>query len=392
MFSRLASMNIYQLSVNILTILFDKLSLAFIRKSPSPACIAIIRLDSIGDFILWLDPAKELRELYPQKRITLICNQIYSDLARLLPYWDEVIAVDRDKLTKDLLYRFRSLRRIYRLRVETAIHPTYSREYLRADSLMRATCARQRIGSIGNLSNMTSLQKKISDQWYTQLLPASYKPMMELRRNAEFIRGLGAKKFTASIPFLPFLMPLPDRLILPKPYFVIFPGASFPGRQWPASQFGILLSELSAAQSWRAVLCGSREERSVCDQVIRASGMKATNLAGQTLLPELVEVIRGAAFLVSNETSAIHIAAATGTPSVCILGGGHYGRFLPYDPEDAGKQPLPVPVIHKMDCFGCNWKCTQPHKKGTPVPCISGITVEQVWKAVENILPAATNK
>ena len=140
------------------------------------------------------------------------------------------------------------------------------------------------------------------------------------------------------------------------------------------------------------MLCGSREERSVCDQVIRASGMKATNLAGQTLLPELVEVIRGAAFLVSNETSAIHIAAATGTPSVCILGGGHYGRFLPYDPEDAGKQPLPVPVIHKMDCFGCNWKCTQPHKKGTPVPCISGITVEQVWKAVENILPAATNK
>ncbi len=37
--------------------------------------------------------------------------------------------------------------------------------------------------------------------------------------------------------------------------------------------------------------------------------------------------------LISNDTSAIHIAAAVGTPFICISNGSHFGRFHPYPPE-----------------------------------------------------------
>jgi len=87
---------------------------------------------------------------------------------------------------------------------------------------------------------------------------------------------------------------------------------------------------------------------------------------------------------VGNDTSAVHIAAAVGTPSVCILGGGHYGRFLPYATE-TDKQVSPIPVTHQMDCFNCNWQCTQPHRKGDAAPCISNIQVNQVFEAIEKI-------
>jgi len=56
-------------------------------------------------------------------------------------------------------------------------------------------------------------------------------------------------------------------------------------------------------------------------------------LAGKTTIAQLVELIRNASLLIGNDSAAIHMAAATQTPSVCILGGGHYGRFLPYQPE-----------------------------------------------------------
>jgi ADP-heptose:LPS heptosyltransferase len=376
--------------MSFITFIFDSCIIITVRKPAHSQRIAIIRMDSIGDFILWLDAAKEFRNLYPSEKITLVANELWSDLAVLLPYWDEVIPVSRKKLTRNLSYRFKILRQIRSLGLITAIHPVYSRDYLRSDSLIRATGASYMIGSTGDLSNMTSLQKKISDRWYSQLITAKDEPLMELQRNAEFIRGLGLRNFTAGTPSLSSLVNLDKNLMIKQPYFIIFPGASLPGRMWPVERFGELLLKLTKSNSGIAVLCGSRKERGLCDQIIDSLGTKSLNMAGKTSLPELVEVIRRAKFLVGNETSGIHVAAAVGTPSICILGGGHYGRFLPYVIATS-KHVAPVPVIYRMDCFNCNWQCTQPHKKGAAVPCISNISVNQVLAAIEGIQHKTTS-
>ena len=110
------------------------------------------------------------------------------------------------------------------------------------------------------------------------------------------------------------------------------------------------------------------------------------NWAGRTSLQELIAIIARAHILVGNETSAMHIAAAVSTPSVCIVGGGHYGRFIPYRLEMETKKPLPVAVVHKMDCFGCNWRCIYSIPKGTSAPCVEKISVNVVWNAVVKIL------
>ncbi|PKN87288.1 MAG: hypothetical protein CVU51_05875 [Deltaproteobacteria bacterium HGW-Deltaproteobacteria-1] len=381
----------YLFFIIIITFIFDSCLIIIMRKPAHSKGIGIIRMDSIGDFILWLDSAKEFRNLYPNAKITLIANQVWSDLAKLLPYWDDVIPVDRNKFTRHPLYRFQTFRRVRKRGFESVIHTTYSRDYFRGDSLIRATGALQRIGSSGNISNMTSLQKIISDRWYSQLLPATSRPLMELQRNAEFMNGLGLRSFTADKPSLSPLTDLPDKLVIKHPYYIIFPGTSLPGKMWPASKFGELVLKLSALDGCLAVLCGSWKERDLCDHVIAVSGMKALNMAGKASLPELAEMIRRAKYLVGNDTSAVHIAAAVGTPSVCILGGGHYGRFLPYAIE-TGKQVAPVPVTHRMDCFNCNWQCTQPHEKGAAVPCISNIRVNQIFEAIEKIQHQTTSR
>jgi len=374
----------YSFFATMLTFIYDSCVIITVKKPAQPKGIGLIRIDSIGDFILWLDAAKEFRNLYPYAKITLIANHTWSDLARLLPYWDEVISVDRKRLTRNLPYRFKIFRQIRQLGFEAAIQPAFSREYLRGDSLIRASGALHRIGSTGDLSNINWWQKRISDKWYSRLIPAAAKPLMELQRNAEFMRGLGLRDFVATIPAPPKFLDLPDKLTIDQPYFVVFPGSSRPGKQWPTVQFGKLLSEVTAQRGWHAVLCGSGEEYALCAQVIAVAGIEATNFAGITSLAELFELIRRAKILVSNDTSAVHIAAAVGTPSICILGGGHYGRFLPYVIDQAN-HPLPIPVVRQMDCFGCNWQCTQPHDKNTSMPCISAITIDQVMETIEKI-------
>lgn len=362
--------------------LLDRIVVLTARPTSPLSGVVIMRLDSIGDFFLWLDSAEQLREIYPGEKLTLLANSTWADLARNLPVFDEVIPVDSKSFLSKLCYRWKMIRLVRRRGFRIAVQTAFSREFFLNDSLMRATGAHHRIGSQGNFSNIRPGLKRISDRWYTKLVAASDEPLCELERNAEFVRGLGVTNYGAQRGQLPNVATLPEELRIAEPYFILFPGASWTGRKWPINNFATLLTTLQVRTGWVGVLCGSRDERELCAAVITASGTHAVNFAGETSLAQFAEVVRGARILIGNETSAVHIAAAVNTPSVCILGGGHYGRFMPYR---VGGNSIPVPVVNVLECFGCNWKCIETYETGSPVPCISSITVEQVLKAVSGI-------
>lgn len=374
----------------IITWVILKVDVLVLKSIPrvGQAGIALIRLDAIGDFIIWLDSAKEYRHLYPNQKITLIANSAWADMAIQLPYWDEVWPISTRHLdVRHPLKRWQLLRRFRRGGFYTAIQPTFSRSVLHGDSVMRATGATYRIGSAGDLAIATAAGQKMSNRWYTQLLPANPSPMMELLRNAEFVSHLAGVPHQAALAQLPHLAKLPIALQPTAPYFIVFPGASWSGRQWSVAQFAGALSALQRRYGWKPVLCGARNEAALCQTIANAATVNCINLAGQTNLSELAEVIRGAQLLIGNETSAVHIAAAVGTPAVCILGGGHYGRFMPYPDTVPGIKPVAVAV--PMPCYRCNWLCNQPHDPSDPVPCVSKISVASVLAAAQQALDAA---
>ena len=355
---------------------------------PSARNLLLVRVDNIGDFILWLPSARRILENYPNCRSTvLICNQTCVDFAEATRLFSQVIGVDLRRFIRDLAYRWRVIRQVTQLGAEIAIQPTYSRVFLTGDSLIRASRAEQRIGSQGDLSNIYPMQKIISDRWYTWLIPASAKQLMELERNEEFLRGVGVRNVQAEIPLIPKLVQLPPEKRVGNDYFVLFPGASSPTKKWPLEFFSAVADHLSDQFGWTLVVCGGPAERLLGDQVLeKASVLNGINFAGRTTLPELTELLRGARVVISNDTSAVHIAAGVCTPSVCVLGGGHYGRFLPYPIHVDGVRP--VSVIHKMDCFGCNWRCIWTDDASAPYPCVSGVQVNQVIAGVESALAA----
>lgn len=350
--------------------------------------VAIVRLDAIGDFVLWLDAAKEFRQLYPGKRITLLANSIWAELAARLPYWDEVWPVDVPRLRKYSGYRWHLLRALRMRGFDIALQPVLSRVYLEGDALIRASGAGERIGSAGDDSRIQPHQKRVSDRWYTRLIAARPQPVQELERNAEFMRALGRAEFAAAGPLLPKLCELPQRLRIAVPYLIVFPGASWIEKRWPVSRFAQIADHFSREMGLKVVVCGSRDETGLCQVVARTATVEVANLAGQTTLSEFVELVRGARLLIGNDTAAVHFAAAVKTPAICILGGGHYGRFLPYGARVDG-DTAPLVVAHRMPCYGCNWQCTQPHVKGEPVPCIRNISVQDVLRASDMAISGA---
>lgn len=363
-------------------------ALALTSRRINIAELALIRLDAIGDFIVWLDTAKEYRSLYPNHRITLIANSAWANLARNLPYWDEVWPLDIKKFSwRNPIYRWKTLRRVATRGFSIVIQPTYSRVLWQGDSIIRASGAPERIGSTGNLSNITSSEKSKSDKWYTRLLPASTDELPELMRNAEFLISLSGKSYQPQLPVLPQLLKLRQELRDLKNYMVIFPGASWVGRQWPTQKFIEVARSIQSERGCLVVLCGSSAEHDLCTKIAQQLCDTAINLAGKTSLAELAEILRNAQILISNETSAVHIATAVGTPSVCILGGGHFGRFLPYPEHINGIKP--VIAFKHMTCFGCNWKCSRPHDPSGAVPCIDSVNIKQILALIDQAIKAS---
>jgi len=97
------------------------------------------------------------------------------------------------------------------------------------------------------------------------------------------------------------------------------------------------------------------------------------NLASQTSLPELVEVLRGAKLVVSNDTGPGHIAAALGRPLVMMFSWSNPRRVGPYG------RPQCV-VARDADKRGLASRSRDPRHN------IQHITLDEVYaKAVEQL-------
>ncbi len=355
--------------------------------------VLIVRFDLIGDFVLWLDAAKELKKIYPSCYLVLYANSVWSAMAAQLPYWDEVVAVDVPRLRTDFRYRLRIFLKIRNQSFDIGLQPTFSREYI-GDLAIRASSAKQRIGHLGDLNNITAHDKRITDTWYTRLIDISnLTTPMELETNAYFISSLGQDQYVSSVPKLPVLCALPSKLKIDNPYIVIVPGASWEARAWPIEYFAELINGLGKGNSKTFVLCGALNEWALCENLrTLCPNSDIQNLAGQTALVQLIEIIRSAELTIANESAAIHIAAATETPSVCITGGGHYGRFMPYGVTGSSRQMTPVAISYQMDCFGCKWICPFKTPDEISVPCILKITVVDVLKKCEALLDSRASQ
>ncbi len=367
----------------------DRLAVVLVRPSAlqKKRSVLVVKLDAIGDFILWLDAAKDLRTVFPPQHfeLTLIGNSVWTSLAEKLPYFDRVSSVDRRKFLTRPLYRWSILRQVRRNGFDTALQTNFSREFSFGDAVVLASGARARIGSAGDCSNLKPWLKTISDRWYTNLIPTSPQSLMELERNAEFMRGLGLKQFEASVPVIAIHSSFPAGFDLAPSYYVLFPGAGVPFRRWPLAYFSDIAQRIYASTGWRGIICGAPDEDNLAEELFSMTKAPLQNWCGRTTLSEMISVIANASIVISNETSAVHIAAAVSTPSVCIMGGGHYGRFLPYHTKTT-QGAAPILVIEHMDCYNCNWFCKFTDRFDQVRPCIENIGVDAVWSAIRRVI------
>jgi ADP-heptose:LPS heptosyltransferase len=106
----------------------------------------------------------------------------------------------------------------------------------------------------------------------------------------------------------------------PRALIGLHVGAKDPTRRWPPERFAALGNLLWAQHGAALVLTGGAAERPLAEAVRRALHAPALDLVGKTDLGQFAATIAQLDLLVTNDTGASHLAAATSTPSVILFG------------------------------------------------------------------------
>jgi heptosyltransferase-2 len=146
------------------------------------------------------------------------------------------------------------------------------------------------------------------------------------------------------------------------PYTVLCPGAEYgPAKRWP------YFRELAEKLDGEVVLLGAASDKE------QAEGIPGRNLVGQTTLDEAIDLIAGAALVVTNDSGLMHVAAATGTRQVALFGSS--------SPEHTPPQSTAARTVWlKVDCSPCFQRvCPLGHFK-----CMNGLSVQRVLEEIKS--------
>lgn len=297
----------------------------------------IIRVDEIGDYMLWHKFLEEIvsAERFKGYEVHFCGNQSWKSLfdsfdAKWVShtYWFNKI-----RFKKEMRYRHSFLKQIYLQHYDVVINPTYSRDKRNDDCILMAAKAPISFGMVANQENVRSYETGYDRNLYAHEFNFPEKPIFEFYRNrlfTEFVTQSISQITNTKIntELLPVLS-----VELPEKYFVVFPGSRSSKRIWPAENFVMAANYLFDTHGWTVVVAGTKTDEvytgAFCDQYSHP----LINLTGKTSLTEMLSVLSKAQCLLSVDTGSVHLATATGCPVYGIFNGSQYKRFAPYPKE-----------------------------------------------------------
>lgn len=319
--------------------------------------IAVLRCNSIGDYLMATPALAALRTRFPQARLTLLGAAWHRSLLAgrpgpvdrvlVLPKVDGLAGQPGGAPPADALPGFLAAARAERYDLAVQLHGGGAA----SNPLVRALGAGWSIGlRAGGAPGL--------DAWVPYRY---YQP--EVDRFLEVVRLVGADGPT-EYPRLAVSdaeRAAAAALLPGEGWVALHPGASDPRRRWPADRFGALADALTEA-GVAPVLVGSGAETPISAAVLAAARRPVTDLTGRTDLGTLAAVLERCAVVVANDSGPLHLARAVGAATVGLFWCGN--AINAAAPTRTRHRPLLSWTLH---CPQCGADCSiagHPHRPG----------------------------
>lgn len=326
--------------------------------------VLIVRPDGIGDMLLSIPVATQLRQLVPGARIGFLASPTTAPLLDRHPDVDYVRTIRFTDPLKDQ-------RRAFSQGVDAAIFLKPFRRLMWAAWVAGVP-----------------IRVATGYRWYSLLANRLvYEHRSEFSKheseyNVEMLKGLGLHPQPVIPPVL--VLTETERAAgasrwsgLPSPRVVVHPGG-VSARRWRLEHYRDLVSTL-AERGYGVVLTGSDQERIEFGKGLplpTALPSGVVDMMGKLSLRELMSVIANAHVVVSGATGPAHLAAALGIPTVSL-----------FDPRRNNLpvrwKPLGTGVLLRPDVPTCD-KCI---REVCPYwDCLDRFTVTKVTAVISKVL------
>jgi heptosyltransferase-2 len=334
--------------------------------------LVILSPNWLGDAVMALPAIADVRRAAPETSITVAARAAIVPLFRLVPEVDDTVLLSKPAAIHDLA-RWRALG------AELA-HRGFDAALLLPNS-MHAALVVARAGIPERWGYRTG--------WRGRLLTRAIARPSGLHQVASYQRLVAALGF-ANGPAAPRVR-VPqeardeaERLLREDgwdgraPLVGLAPGAAYGGaKRWPPAYFGELAAAL-AADGVSCVMVGSAADAATAAEVARACQMRAParlhNLVGRTDLSALAGVLASCRTLVTNDSGAMHLAAACGVGVTAVFG----------PTDDTATRPqgeAHAVLIHPVWCRPCMLReCPLDHQ------CLRGVGVGSVLASARRTL------
>lgn len=161
-----------------------------------------------------------------------------------------------------------------------------------------------------------------------------------------------------------------------RPTLGINPGATYgSAKRWYPEKFAEVAR--AYADHYDILLFGGPNEVEMANEIeSRLNGIKVTNFAGKTTIPELCSFIGGLDLFITNDSGPMHVAAAYQVPTVAIFGPTRHLETSQWMNEKS------IIVRHEIECAPCmKRECPLGHHE-----CMKRITSGEVIEAAKNLV------
>lgn len=346
---------------------------------PDVAHVLVLAPNWLGDAVMALPAVADVRRHFPNVRLSVAARAAVAPLYALTPGVDAVVTLEwRGAPTSRGALR-RDVGRLRQTRPDVALLLPNS---FASAWLARAVSIPERWGYASDLRRPL-LTRAIS------------RPRGSLHQGAYYqhlVRALGVEPG----PLEPHL-DVPAAVIdaarnllaahgwdAARPLVVVAPGAAYgTAKRWLPRHFARLIADLAAQAQARCVLVGSSADAGTTDWVRRLAAEAGVpdviDLTGATTLETLAGVMRLARACVSNDSGAMHLAAAVGTPLAALFGPTREYETAPLVRHQGRADVLINPVW----CRPCMLReCPIDHR------CMAGLRPDRVLTAVRRLMDA----
>jgi heptosyltransferase-2 len=351
-----------------------------------PAAVLVLAPNWLGDAVMALPAVADVRRRFAASRLVVGARAGIADLFRLVPFVDEVVTLEwrgqfwkRGALDGDAS-------RLRERGTDVAV--------LFPNSFASAFLAR-RAGIAERWGYASDLRRRL-------LTRGARRPGRAMHQG-EYYQALVQQLGMENGPLEPEVVVPPTAIDAASallrergwsgtsPFVALAPGAAYGrAKQWIPAHVVRLVRMLVEEHGVTCVLVGSRGDAPATAAIRAAAGPalsdRIIDLAGATSLEGLAGVLSLAQACVSNDSGAMHLAAAVGTPVVAIFGPTIEAATRPLT-RRGGRADV---LTHRVWCRPCMLReCPIDHR------CMTGVTPDRVIGVLDEagrIPPAVTGR